>query len=126
MKPEKLTTLARRNGTLGPMNHTDVRIGIDHVVDLLTSKTGGPLPRRAAKTLIEAMSRQHWTLVEGVHSSGSDVTPHILVEVGGARYHLRLSSKGILFEITTAGPDPRQRRVLTGGRAPFHAPGTAI
>lgn len=126
MKPEKLRTLAKRNGSTGPMNHTDVRVNVAHVVDLMATKTGGPLTRRAAKILLEEMADGPWVVVEGVHTSPADPTPHILIEVGGNRYHLRLSKRGVLFEITRAGGDPRQRRILTGGRAPFHAPGQPI
>ncbi len=85
MNPHKLTTLAKRNGSAGPMWHTDVRVTVGTVVDLLATKTGGPLTRRAANTLLTEMAQDSWELVEGIHSSGSDGTPHILIAVGGAR-----------------------------------------
>jgi hypothetical protein len=82
------------------------------------------------------MANAPWTLVEGIHTSPSDPMDHILIEVGGSRFHLRLTRKQLIFEITMAVCKPgadttdeemkRLRRILTGGLRPDQTSGPLV
>ncbi len=91
------------------------------VVAMLAERIA-PRAQSAARTLLRQMAAGSWKVVAGIHQSASDGTPHITVDAGGRR-HLRLDRRGVIFDITTAGATPAQRR--GGWPPPWSAPGAA-
>jgi hypothetical protein len=101
------------------------RVTIDEVVDLLdeASKTAGDTAsRQNADRLLDKMGKREWVLKAGPHQGGfggrwggPDGSWHITLGAGGD-YHLRLTAKGRLVQITGAGMAATQ---------PWSAPGAA-
>jgi hypothetical protein len=91
----------------------------DDVVDLLANATS-PRAQPLARELLREMGSGPWKVIRGAHSSTSDPTPHVLVEVSGHRYHLRLDGQGCVFDITKGGNESDQRG---GWPAPWVGPG---
>jgi hypothetical protein len=91
----------------------------DAVVDLIVNSSS-PAAQAPARILIRKMSEVEWTLIRGVHSSPSDPTPHVTIDIRGRRYHLRVDASDCIFDITFVAGKQLQR--LTG-REPWLAPG---
>src|SRR5436309_3274550 len=80
---------------------------VDDVVDLLAGSTS-PRAQPGARALLYEMAATLWLVVRGVHPSG-DGTPHVTVEVGGTRCHLRLDARQCAFDITRVAGGQTQR-----------------
>jgi hypothetical protein len=116
-----LVTAARRNGDKR-LSQTCL-IGkcftqASEVVDLLTQATS-PAAQTGARHLLREMSAAHWYVIRGLHRSGDD-TPHMLVEVRGVRYHLRVDFRQCIFDITCKDGERTHR---PSGRMPHTPPG---
>ncbi|MCA9136598.1 MAG: hypothetical protein KDB00_07560 [Planctomycetales bacterium] len=92
---------------------------VDAVVDLLANSTS-PAASPAARQLLQQMSSSRWRVIRGNHRSSADPTPHVTIEVGGTRYHLRLDGRSCVFDITHVSSDETQR---LAGRKPWQGPG---
>jgi hypothetical protein len=118
------------------MSHTTVRLGVSDVVEWMLGRTSSTKARGAARILLRRMAAIPWTLVEGIHTSPTDPMDHILIEVDGSRFHLRLTKRQLIFEITMAASRPsadttdeemkRLRRILTGGLRPDQTSGPLV
>lgn len=76
------------------------KITPEQVVLMLVGATE-PGAQPAARRLLHDMASRRWATLVGPHLSPSDPkTLHITIEVGRA-YHLRLTARGFIFDITT-------------------------
>ena len=107
-------TLAHR-----PASPGDGFTCVDDVVDLLAGSTS-PRAQPGARALLYEMAATPWLVVCGAHASADDRTPHVTVEVGGTRYHLRLDARQCVFDITSVAGGQTQR---PAGSKPWVAPG---
>ena len=92
---------------------------VDAVVDLL-AETTSPAAQPGARDLLQQMSTTTWRVIRGAHTSADDGTPHVTIEVGRTRYHLRLDGRGCIFDITRVVAAQVQR---PAGRNPWEPPG---
>jgi hypothetical protein len=91
---------------------------VDDVVDLLAESTS-PAAQPMARIVLEEMGTGLWRVIRGAHRSPGDGTWHVLVDVGGKRYHLRLDGQDCVFDITRMVGDVLYR---PGGRPPPWTP----
>jgi hypothetical protein len=91
----------------------------DDVVDLLAARTS-PGAQSAARLLLHQMATTPWSVIRGAHPSKSDATQHVLVEIGGVRYHIRLDARDCVFDITHRVDEETER---VSGRKPWVPPG---
>jgi len=94
-------------------------IRADRVVDLLVNATS-PAAQRGARDLLRQMGLAPWMVIANIHQSEDDNTPHITIEVGRQRYHLRLDIRGCTFDITVVDDG---ETVRPSGHRPWVRPG---
>ena len=101
---------AKRNGERFPQFVPSLGrpINSDDVVDLLADRTS-PGAQPSARQLLRDMSSVSWRVVAAIHQNDHDNTPHITIEIGGTRYHLRLDARGCIFDITYFNRDVAAR-----------------
>lgn len=92
---------AKRNGERFPQFVPSLGrpINSDDVVDLLAERTS-PAAQPSARQLLREMTNGPWRVVAAIHQNDNDSTPHVTVEIGGTRYHLRLDARECIFDIT--------------------------
>jgi hypothetical protein len=128
-------TLARKKGSSSgqfAIKRGDklVTANVDHVVDLLDEAAKGnrhTAVRREANDLLEEMAwADDWKVTAGRHRKGDpgsnteDATNHLTVKIGDKSYHLRLDSRGQLFQVS----DTPGSGIGTSGIPPWASPGS--